>query len=200
MAVRATMASLITRTRVYCNDAGSTQFTDQQVQDTLDCHRRDLTAVPLLPDPSFVSGAMVYLDYYSDLGCWEDSMTLQNGSYTTVTPSTTEPLVGHWHFTSSTAPPVFVSGSVYDLHGAAADLLEQYAAAMSLQFDFTSGAQTFRRSQQVDALLTLAKQHRAQAWLRDLPASRPDLATVPGQGGRLDDRGLPWGTGYGRQS
>jgi len=200
MAVRSTMASLISRVRLYCNDTGSTQFTDQQVQDTLDCHRRDLTAVPLLPDPSFTSSSMVYLDYYSDIAFWEDAMVLQNGSFTTITPSTTEPLVGHWHFTSSQAPPVFVSGSVYDVHGAAADLLEQYAAAVSLQFDFTSGAQQFSRSQQVKALLELAQTHRAQAWVRDLAATRPDLLTGPRLGGRLDDRGLPWGTGFGRQS
>lgn len=199
MAVRATMASLITRTRLYINDTGSVQFTDQQVQDTLDLHRRDLTTVPLLPDPSHTSTALVYLDYYSDYGNWEDSMVLQDGSYTTLTPSATEPLLGHWTFSASTAPPVFVSGSVYDTHGAAADLLEQWAATVALAFDFTSGAQAFQRSQQQALLLKLAARHQAQAWVRDLPATRPDMAVQPTLAGRLNDRGLPWGSSYGRR-
>jgi hypothetical protein len=200
MAVRATMAALIALVREEINDADSAQFTDQAVQDVLDMRRRDLTALPLAPDPVFTP-ALTYLDYYSDLTAWEGGQTLQNGQYATISNTlyTAEPLVGHWHFAANQAPPVFVSGSVFDIHGAAALLLRRWATAEALSFDFHSAQQRFMRSQKTKALRDAAKDQDAMSWPLVATATRSDLAAAGAGTDRTDDRGLPWGTGYGRR-
>ncbi len=50
----------------------------------------------------------------------------------------------------------------YDVYGAAADLLEMWAAKEKLSFDFEADGQTFRRSQKSQSLLELAREYRRQ--------------------------------------
>ncbi len=50
----------------------------------------------------------------------------------------------------------------YDVYGAAADLLEMWAAKVALEFDFNTDGQSFHRSQRQVALLRLAAQYRRQ--------------------------------------
>lgn len=206
MAVRATMATLILRVRRLINDrtggafGDHAQFSDQEIQDTLDGHRRDVRSTPLRPDPT-LAATLQYLDYYAEAGgAWEGGAVLRDGHYATLSDTlyTAEPLVGHWVFLATQPPPVFVTGSLCDLHGAAADLLEQWATAESLSFDFVDRDQRFLRSQKAKALREAAQTHWAQAWPRTATATRADMASADTYADRLDDRGLPYGTGYGR--
>src|SRR5438309_292640 len=98
---RSSMGALIARTRVLISDvAGASQvFTDDQIEDTLDQHRLEMRQVPLQPGPTFAAGgSILYLDFYSDTQAWEDDIVLQDTGWNVVTPSVSEPLVGHWHF------------------------------------------------------------------------------------------------------
>lgn len=50
----------------------------------------------------------------------------------------------------------------YDLHAAAADILEERAATLAVEFDFTADGATYHRSQQYEALMQQARYHRAR--------------------------------------
>src|SRR2546421_10853666 len=156
MAVRATMAVLISRVRTLINDpAGASQvFDDNTIQDVLDESRLDFQNEVLQYVPTYVSGTIKYLDYYHELGGWEDSPVLKQYLTTTVTPALSEPIAGHWAFTNNTFPPVSITGSVHDIWHAAADLLERMAARWVLQFNFSSDGQSFQRAQASHALQT----------------------------------------------
>lgn len=148
MAVRSTMAALITRTRLLINDpAGTSQtFADQDVQDVLDESRQDIFNMPLQPQWTFSGTTPQVLDYLTDLGGWEDGYVLKQYLTVLVTPTTLEPIAGHWGFTATTLPPVFITGKLYDTYRAAADLLERLAARWMLRYDTIVDGQNFKRT------------------------------------------------------
>ncbi|MDP9352940.1 MAG: hypothetical protein M3P51_15570, partial [Chloroflexota bacterium] len=66
----------------------------------------------------------------------------------TLTPSTSDYQEGRWTFATSTSPSVYLVGKTYDIYGAAADLLEQWAGRLADQFDVTvEGEGSYKRSQ-----------------------------------------------------
>jgi hypothetical protein len=187
MAVRSTMASLITRVRLLINDpAGASQiFDDQSIQNVLDDSRQDISNTALTPYVTFSGGTILYLDYYHTLGSWEDNVVLKQYLTFLVTPSVSEPIAGHWSFAATTLPPVYITGSTHDIYRAAADLLERWAARLVLEFDFTSDGQSFHRSQAATALQNLAKTYRKKQRPGSLSMVRDDIS-----GGKRDMLGL----------
>lgn len=168
MAVRASMQTdLIPRVRTLIADpSGSSQFSDQQIQDAMDFRRTEARYVALRPMPTFAPGnnSILYLDYYSDAQNWEADVVLQDLSYNTLTPSLSEYIVGHWSFaTQPTGIGVRATGKVYDIYGSSADLLASWAAAVKLDFDFGTDEQRFDRTDKFNLLTALAKQYRALA-------------------------------------
>lgn len=180
MAVRSTMAALIQSVRTLINDpAGASQtFDDQTIQDVMDESRVDYKNEVLIPRPTFSGSTLLYLDYWHDLGGWEDGYTLKQYLTVTVTPSVLEPIAGHWQFAATTLPPVYISGSLHDRYAAAADLLERWAAKWTLNYDFTSDGQSFHRSQAVTMFLNLAKQYRMKQRPRVISATRSDFVNA----------------------
>ncbi len=165
MAVRATMADLITRVRLLINDpAGASQtFADQEIQDALDRHRSDVRYLELVAAETVApGGAVSYLDYYADRGDWESDEALYNSTYAALAPTSADRLTGHWAFAANQNPPVYIVGKSFDPYAAAADLLEAWAAKEKLAFDFDSDGQTFKRSQKIAALLQMAREYRRQ--------------------------------------
>jgi hypothetical protein len=187
MAVRATMANLITRVRLLINDpSGASQiFDDQSIHNVLDDSRQDISNTALTPYVTFSGGTIMYLDYYHTLGSWEDNVTLKQYLTLLVTPSASEPIAGHWQFAASTLPPVYITGSTHDIYRAAADLLERWAARLVLEFDFTSDGQSFHRSQASVALQKLAQTYRKKQRPTTLAMVRDDIS-----GGKRDMLGL----------
>ncbi len=177
MPVRSTMANLITRERVLINDpSGASQvFDDQTIQDILDARRIDVLNGSLIEKPTFSGSTVQYLDYFSDWSDWEDSPVLKQYLTVVVTPSTSENIVGHWTFASTTLPPVFITGRTFDIYAAAADLLERWAAKWVLSYSFTSDGQSFQRQQAAHMLQTLAKTYRQKQRPRSVIATRSDL-------------------------
>jgi hypothetical protein len=173
---RATMAALITRVRLLINDPAGTspQFSDDEIEQVLDASRQDVFNGPLEPKPTYTGSTIEYLDYFASLGDWEDDAVLKQFLTITVTPSLSEPIVGHWQFSTTTLPSVFITGKVYDVYRAAADLLERWAARWALSYDAGVDGQTLRRSQAGAALLSLAKQYRMQQRAFTIDMSRSD--------------------------
>lgn len=69
-----------------------------------------------------------------------------------------------------------ISDGEYDVYGAAAELLEMWAAREKLSFDFSADNAQYRRSQKVEMLLQLAAQYRRRQRPRTIPQVRGDLA------------------------
>jgi hypothetical protein len=187
MAVRSTMSALIARTRLLINDPSSAtqQFADQDIQDILDESRADIINMALIPKPTFTGALIQYLNYYTDLGGWEDDLVLKQFLVTIVTPTLSEPIAGHWQFATTTLPPIYLTGKTYDIYRGAADLLERWAARYVTRFDFTSDGQSFRVSQAPAQLQALAKTYRMKQRAHSITAIRSDLnngaiSTLPG--------------------
>lgn len=164
MAVRATMANLILSVRTLINDTlpvGNGQiFTDQQIQDVMDEGRVDLMNIPLIPKPTFSGSTIQYLDYFSEMGGWEDGYVLKQYLTVVVTPSVLEPIPGHFQFAANTWPPVYITGLLHDRYRAAADLLERLAAQYVLRYSMTVDGQNLQIGQVTTNLQNLAKTYR----------------------------------------
>ena len=195
MAVRASMANLILRTRrtISGSTTGAALFADQDVQDTLDAHCFFVDYAFPRPTPQYnPGGVLLYNEYRVDQGDWEEDVTILDPSYVPVTPATSDYIRGRWTFSAGypgQVPPLRIRGKFYDLWAAAADLLEAWAAAVSLQFDGNADGQFLYRSQQATMLQNRADQARAKAMPSTIQAYRGDLD--PGWGVSFNYN--PWG-------
>jgi hypothetical protein len=122
----------------------------------------------------------LYLDYYSDLGWWEDDTTFWQYLTVSTTPTTSEPIVGHWSWAATLLPPVYLIGKTYDLYRGAADLLERWAAKWALSYDFSSDNQSFHRSQASLQLRATAKEYRKKQRASIISLTRGDLNGTTG--------------------
>lgn len=159
MAVRATMVDLIAQVRLLIGDpaGASQQFTDQQIQDTLDRDRQAAYGLPLDATPEPGTGR--YLRYTAPMGDWEADAALADVAGAALTPDSGNVLTGEWVFAESTLPPVYLTGQTYDCYSAAAMLLRMWAALVAREFDFQSDKQGWRRSQKREGLLALAAEY-----------------------------------------
>lgn len=185
MAVRGSMADLIARIRLLISDpSGAPTFADQEIQDTLDQRREVVRYAALRPEPTPQqnTGVIQYLDYYATRAFWESDAALYGPAWQLLAPATSDYLTGHWTFAASQIPTVWIVGKMYDVYGAAADLLEIWAAKVADQFDFTDINAKYLRSQIGKAKLALAATYRAQAWTFTIEQVRDDV-------GPFDDYG-----------
>jgi hypothetical protein len=169
------MASLISRVRILINDPSSAILTDQTVQDVLDESRIDVYNAALTPKLTYAP-TIQFLDYFSELGGWEDDYVLKQYLTNIVTASSVEPIAGHFHFSASTYPPVYITGKLYDIYRAAADLLERMAAQYALQFAFSSDGQSFHPEQIQDNIDKLVRKYRMKQRPGMISMRRSDLA------------------------
>lgn len=200
MAVRPSMAALITLVRQMINDpsGGSQHFADQDIQDRLDASRDDVRYETLILAPSYVNvttnGVLtpqtIFADYYSHFQWWETDVVLQGynastGQYWTVlTPVTSDYITGHWMFESDPfnsptvpgqLPPLFATGKVYDPYCAAADIMEFWAVTTLTAYDITTDGQTLRRSQMTDMRMKAAAMYRRKSKPRTGTLRRTDV-------------------------
>lgn len=174
---RGSMVALIARVRLLINDpAGASQvWSDDQIQDVMDESRVDVRNEALKATPTFSGSTIQYLDYFSDLGGWEDGYTLKQYLITLVTPTLLEPIAGHWQFAASTLPPVYISGSLHDVYRAAADLLERQSAQWALKYSFSSDGQSFQRSQVIDNIQKIVQRYRMKQRAGAIRMGRTDV-------------------------
>jgi hypothetical protein len=188
MAVRSSMAQLIARTRLLIGDpvSGSSQFLDQDLQDSLDETRDDVRYEMLTAAPTIVNSAgtgnvasTFWADYYSRFQWWESDVVLLGNTspvgppWVVLTPLSSDYITGHWMFDSLTPfttgtipgqfPPVFAVGKVYDLNRACANLLDIWAGTVTRAYTFTSDGQQFQREQMYQMMQKQAKAFRAKA-------------------------------------
>ena len=178
MAARVTMGDLLDRLRMLINDpvGASSVFEPEALQQFLDAHRIDVIQYPLKYVSSIMpDGAVETHTFYMGVGDWESGATITDSGGAVVAPDAEDAIVGRWDFVDDTDPPLYITGGYYDLYAAAADALEARAGMVALQYDFSADGATYNRSQQMQALLALARQYRGMARPTVVRMVRSDL-------------------------
>ena len=163
MAERAGMTALVDLVERLVGDTANSRFSREEMQAALDVYRVEARYEALTPVPTWVGGAAVYRVFDGDAPYWETDATLHDASYAALTPATSDWTRGRWSFAAAPTRPVTILGWNHDPYQAAADLLEQRAAALAEEYDFTTGPDTFKRSQRHDQLLAMASRYRAMS-------------------------------------
>jgi hypothetical protein len=172
MAARETCAELIERLRDLIGDPASPlpdatapTWSDTQLQRALDSRREDVRYLELTPADTLSGGSIVYLEFYAPVGDWEEDAALYDNQGTLLETSAEDYQVGKWTFAADTSLPVLIVGKTFDLDAAAADVLEQWAAKVKLDFGFQAGNNggQFSRQQKHAMLLEQARQCRGRA-------------------------------------
>lgn len=180
MTVRNTMTALIAEVSLLVGDTSNAVLSTQQVQDALDRTREEYVFMALTPITTRSATATSYLNYVAEaaempLGDWETDGVIQDGAFNTLSPATSDWLVGKWTFSTSQTPPVYLSGHTYDRYAAAADLLEKYAATAHQKFDAKDKTVSVTRSQMFDSPLRLARHYRTLQRPRAVMGERSDV-------------------------
>lgn len=163
MAEREGMAALIDLVQRLVNDPAGEAHGREDIQAALDAYRIEARYEVLAPLATMTPGGASYLTFAAALPYWEANGTLHDASYATLTPATSDWTAGRWTFAAAPARPVTLLGWSYDPYQAAADLLEVRAAQLAEQYDFSTGPDSFRRSQRHGQLLALAERYRAMS-------------------------------------
>jgi hypothetical protein len=165
--MRDTMAQLVGRLRDLIGDtAGEGEtFTDDRLEELLDGHRIDVRE-HLVPAIDSYEGAggnarVHWREVLAPLKDWEAGVVLRDYRFETLTPATADLRNGRWTFEPELyAPDVYVTGQSYDLAGAGADALEEWANREARAFDVTTQGAQLLRSQKCSALRAQALELR----------------------------------------
>lgn len=163
MAERASMTALVDFVERLVNDPANAAHSRDDIQAALDAHRLEARYDALLPVLSYEGGAAVYKTFDAGAGYWETDATFYNASLSAVVPAAADWTGGRWTFAAAPARPVVILGWTHDPYLAAADLLEVRAAQLAEEYDFTTGPDSFKRSQRQAQLLALAARYRAMS-------------------------------------
>lgn len=138
--------------------AGTSYWTDDQLQDVLDIHRKDVIFEPLQMYPTQIAGGSIsYQDYRSSYGYYEATtggtaiLYLQDSTGETIGSANYTPDYrrGQFQFSANQAGSVYyLTGHSYDLNAAAADIWRRKAAHYApTSFDFSTDNHSIHRSQ-----------------------------------------------------
>lgn len=165
--LRDSMRALVklVRDMISDNSSESEKFSDEQIQHALDNNAHIVRYMTLKPVEKILpGGTVIFPQFISQKRFWDSSAILVDADYNVLTPVESDPLNGIWRFDELLLPklPVRVVGAHYDVYGAAADLLEEWAAAVKACVDFDDGSQSFKLSQKLAHLMQLIQLYRAR--------------------------------------
>lgn len=161
--------------------AGTAEYTlgtasywdDNQIEQVLDRHRQDLVRHKLMREPNYIGGgSVVYTRLRSAYGFLEtaasgtavfvieDSVGDNRGTAT----FTADYQLGIFDFSDDTGgTALYLTARSYDIYGAAAEVLEQWASREARCFDFSTDGQSFSVTQKVQGLRDQARLLRKRA-------------------------------------
>ena len=176
MTARTTMATLISTLRPMCNAgtvdytiAGTSYWTDDQLQTVLDRYRMQVYDETLYSQGNIGTGGTVsYQDYYSDYRNYETTsggtaiFIVKDETHTNITTGySVDYERGKITFTADQEGKTrYLSGYVYDLYAAAADIWGQKAGHFAEMIDFTTDGHTIKRSHQISAALAMERRYK----------------------------------------
>jgi hypothetical protein len=176
---RAGLATIIRRLRELTSAgtadyalAGTTYWTDDQLQAELDAHRMDFVREGLRAETEFVAGAEETHNYYTTRRNLEEAAS---GTAAWVVEDATGAAVGTANYTvnyeagqvrftaDTDGTAYYLSGRSFDVNKAAASVWEKKAAHAWDAYDFAADGASFKRSQMHDHCLKMAAQFRSLA-------------------------------------
>lgn len=177
MTARTGMTALVEELRGMCN-AGTADYTlgtanywdDDHLQAVLDLHREDVIREPLQVVETWLGGGTLsWTDYYSRYTHWEADptyFTVENSTGTNMgtasfTPDYTR---GRVVFAADTGGSAYyLSGRVYNINRAAAQVWRQKASYYATQFDFSTDNHSIKKSGIAALCLTMAARYEELA-------------------------------------
>lgn len=166
-------------TAAYAVDARS-YFTDDDVQAFLDRRRGDTYEALCRSEPTSAPNDVTWTRYWLPHSPVETgtALALVNtaGSVYGTADYSVDPITGLVEFTADTGgDTVLVRGRAYDTYAAGADLLEEWAGALSVHsWGVTQDQQTLSRRQRQESMLEAARRLRRRAWVRRVGLHRRD--------------------------
>jgi len=175
---RATMAPLILRVRQEAGDPLTSVFTDDDLQQALEEHK--FVAVDLPLEPVWARDGSVP-QFWAPIGYWEGDgdgtiPTFKSSSLAPLTATTTDLMSGVFTFTGA-QPPVYITGSAYDLYAAAADICERWASKLARAYDMSDDKISLSRSQMAAGLRDQARLLRQRAYPNTIQTGRGDMGS-----------------------
>ena len=185
MTARTTMSALILKLRgmtdTSVNDYTINSipyWTDDQLEDELDLVQMHAEFLQMEAIPSTgASLAITYTRYETGLTDWENTPTIQdeNGDTISVALYTFDPNTGVVTFTADTTGlGRYITGNVYNVERAAANIWRRKAAHAAKNFDFTTDNHSIKRSQVTAQYLDLARFYDKQAGSKTISIYRGD--------------------------
>ncbi len=163
MAERASMTALVDFVERLVNDPDGEAHGREDIQAALDAYREEWRYVALVGVPTMTPGGAAYLTYDAAAPFWETDATFYDASYNALTPATADWSLGRWTFAAEPAAPVTILGHNHDPYQAAADLLLIRAGQLAEAYDFTTGPDSYKRSQAHAQLVKQAALYRAMS-------------------------------------
>lgn len=171
MAARVGMVYIVDQIRLMISDPidGSVYYTDDQIQGALDDNREDVDGYPL-------TARFGGTEHVASVGWWEDGVLLTDEDGNTLTQDSENLRRGTWTFSPAHTGDIGLTGSNYDIYGAAADLLEIWAGALVGEVEEWSADGMSVKRATTARLKALAQSYRVKA--RGLADSGVSIATL----------------------
>ena len=185
MAARSGMANLILRWRRMVNDGGTAIWDNDEAQQILDGHRRDVWRERLATVTVEEDGSTVYKTYTSKFDNLEETTggtavfrVYDSGGTAIGTANYTPDYErGVIQFSADQAGSAYyLDARAYDLNAAAADGWLERMANVSGYYDFSSDGQSFKRSDYFAHCQAMAAYYRGKAPMTVSLLERNDLA------------------------
>ncbi len=173
MTVRVTMSSLIAALRGHAaagpedyTSGGLTYWTDEQLQSALDRRRTDLRFYPLEALPDYAGGSVSYTEYrlpYAYLEQAPSVLDAAGNAYGTAAYTIDYDRAVVVFAANTAGAAVYLTGHVYDLYRAAADVWRQKAAYYAAAYDVSTDNHSLHRSQLQAQARAMAAQYEQMA-------------------------------------
>lgn len=187
---RTGMTNLISLMRDYCAVStadytlGTTVYwSDNQLQTALDRHKFAVNREQLIPVESYDAGTLVYKEYRSQFGNYEETsggtaiFEIEDAVGSTIGTAnwTMDYANGILSFAADRAGTLYyLNGTSYDVHASAADIWRMKATQHAAVVDFSTDNMSVKRGQLIKNDMEMANYHASQARVRKLQFDRDD--------------------------
>jgi hypothetical protein len=166
----------------------SETFTDDDLDRFLLDHRIGRYSYALAPNPTPDGRFLVY----TGPPAWAADAELVNTAGTVLNPDSSDLVAGEFRFAATTPPPVYASGSTYDVHLATVGVARAWIGKLKLsEFDLKVGEIELSKQQKIENLRVLIEEQLAESAalasrlaggvLGGIPITRLDTRNVRGE-------------------
>ena len=170
-----------------CADVNS--ISDAQIQRAIEATREMVRYERLIPIKSVLPGGAVEYKHWQAEGHLGNGYQIVDASYTPLETvilgagntyisgevEEADVILGEFVTHSSFPTGLLLVGNRYDPYRAAADLLEQQAAAVKRDVDFSEQGLSIKQSQAADRIMALAREYRRQQRIGSIGFGRSDI-------------------------